>query len=194
MSNNPNETSERSVQHDEVKLPTTKSEHPTDRRLERLTNDVLPTAPFMLTGLDALNDDYVKHHYPQNASNLRKNSLFKPGEADLQYLTFKDRSGDPDVRCIYTKGGWDDDQGNIAAPEEMRSRTSSDGTPRPGQPPKKKITLAEYKNKDRSRATSSASKPMLSDPKIDKKLSEDHDLIAKNMSESQSALPQGQKR
>lgn len=194
MSNIPSKAAEQSTQHNEIKVPTTKSEHPTELKLERLTKEVLPTAPFMLAGFDSLNEDYMRHHYPQNASNLRKNSLFKPGEADLQYLTFKDRSGDPDVRCMYTKGGWDDGHGRIAAPEEMRSRTSSDSTPRPGQPPKKKITLAEYKNKDRSRAASSAPKPMLPESKVDKKPGADHDPIAKNKNESQSAFTQGQKR
>ncbi|KAL6720224.1 hypothetical protein ACLMJK_002145 [Lecanora helva] len=158
MSTPSNKALEKSAQHSDVKLVQNQSGHPVDSRLERLKEKVLPEAPYILSCPGSLRDEFVKIHYPQNAINWRKYSLFKPDEEELQYLTFKDRSTDSDIRSMYTRGGWDDGKGRIAAPEEPFSRTSSDGTPRPGQP-KKRITLAQYHTKDRSKATTPAPKP-----------------------------------
>lgn len=56
---------------------------------------------------------------------------------------------------MHAVGAWDDGKGNIAVQEGRASLTSSDAaTPYPNQgPPKKKMTFAEYKNKDKSRFT-----------------------------------------
>ena len=154
----------KSIQHPEVNQAEKGAEHPVDARLRTLTEKVLPSAPYILSSSCSLKDEFVKSHYPQNAINWRKYSLFKPGEEELQYLTFKDRSDDSDVRSMSARGGWDDGKGRIAPPEEPYSRTSSDGTPRPGQAPRRKITLAEYQNKDRTKATIPASQPAASKP------------------------------
>ncbi len=158
MSTAPNGTTAKPTQETQVKQATNEPEHPVDARLRRLNDQHLPTAPYILSSPGSFNHDFVQRRYPQNALNWRKHSLFKPGEEELQYLTFKDRSEDSDVRSMYAKGGWDDGNGRIAAPEEPYSRTSSDATPQQGQAPKRKITLAEYQKKDRSKATTPAPK------------------------------------
>ena len=52
---------------------------------------------------------------------------------------------------MHARGAWDDGEGGIAVTEEKPSLTSSDAaTPHLNQgQPKRKLTLAEYQNKDR---------------------------------------------
>ena len=65
-------------------------------------------------------------------------------------MTFKDRSVDGSIRGLHAKGGWDDGNGAIAPLEVSSSRSSTDFSATAG--PRKKITLAEYKNKARNKA------------------------------------------
>lgn len=143
---------------EETKQQTTyKDEDPVDARLRILRNEILPTVPYILSTNFSLHSEHIKSHYPQNEINWRKYTLFCRGEDELQYLTFKDRSDDHDIRGMFARGGWDDGKGKIAAREEPYSRTSSDGTPRQGQAAtKKKISLADYKNRDKNRASQPA--------------------------------------
>ena len=169
MSDPSSKTTGKSAQHLEVNQAKKAAESPVDARLSRLTEKVLPSAPYILSSSLPPIEEFVDSHNPLNAINCKKYSLFKPGEEELQYLTFKDRWDDSAVWSMSARGGWDDGKGRIAAPEEPYSRTSSDGTPRPGQAPRKKITLAEYQNKDRSKGTTPASKPAASKPTEDVK-------------------------
>lgn len=130
------------------------SENPTDARLRILRDEILPAVPYILSTYTSLTPEHVKVQYPQNEINWRKFTLFSRGEDELQYLTFKDRSSDHDIRGMYARGGWDDGKGRIAPLHEPYSRTSSDGTPRQGQAAKKKkITLADYKNRDKNKSS-----------------------------------------
>ena len=73
-------------------------------------------------------------------------------------MTFKDRSTDGSIVGLRARGGWDDGQGAIAPLEASSSRSSTDLSATAG--PRKKITLAEYKNKARNKAPA---KPSISD-------------------------------
>ena len=180
-------------------------EHPADARLRNLNEHILPRAPYLLSCPSSLKDDFIKAHYPQNALNWRKHSLFEPGEEELQYLTFKDRSGDPEVRSIYARDNWDDGKGRMAAPKEAHSRTSSDGTPRPGQAPVKKISLAEYHKKGRSKVATPAPKALAPELKEEMKNKETECIqdqhkdtsnisTVKDQTKAQQVENQGQKR
>lgn len=168
-----------------------------DDRLSRLKHEVLPIAPYILSSAGSFKPAFVKAHYPQNEINWNKYSLFSPGEEELQYLTFKDRTEDREICGLYTRGGWDNGKGAIAAPEEPLSRTSSDGTPKQGQAPKKKITLSEYRNKERSKVSPAIQKPTL--PGLKEGVKGNNTKITQpatvmDVSKAQQAEHHGQKR
>lgn len=124
---------------------TIRAEHPVDARLRRLKAKVLPDSPYIL---------HVRSTYrqnPEHANLWRIGTRFDPNEEELQYLTFKDRTNDV-TPGLFCRGGWDDGKGGLAPPEEPYSRTSSDGTPLPGQGHKKKISLADYRKRDKNKA------------------------------------------
>lgn len=66
---------------------------------------------------------------------------------------------------MHARGGWDDGKGGIDLGGGKTSLTSSDAaTPYTIQGPKKKITLADYRNKDRSKvAPGQGTKPPVSE-------------------------------
>lgn len=67
---------------------------------------------------------------------------------------------------MHAHGAWDNGKGGMALLEEKTSLTSSDATtPHPNQGPRKKITLADYKNKDRSKATVVEARALAGEPK-----------------------------
>ncbi len=177
-----------------------KGEHPVDSRLRILRDEVLPKAPYILSTTTSLTPEHVRIQYPQNAINWRKYTLFCRGEDELQYVTFKDRSSDHDIRGMYARGGWDDGKGKIAPLEEPYSRTSSDGTPRQGQASKKKkITLADYKNRDKNKALQSAPSATTTAPKPKEGArgaykSEEHATNIKDTPKTHQLEQHGQKR
>ena len=172
-------------------------EHPVDVRLRRINDKILPTAPYMLSVDHSIDRNYVKQAYSHNANNWLKHTHFDRHEEKLQYLTFIDRSGDTSIYGMRVRGGWEDGKGGIAPPDEQVSRTSSDGTPGLGQAPKKKITLADYKNKDRNKALPTAPKPEMTEAKGAARANEKHVgqvAIVKEPSKPEKGEQQGQKR
>ena len=135
---------------------------PADASLEKLFGkEAIPKSPYTFNRQvqGALPDEYVRSQYPQNTIAWEKYSLFKPDEEDSQYLTFKSRSGEGEANYLRTRAGEDGGNGKLAGPGELHSRTSGDGSPPQGQAPKKKkMTLAEYTNKDRNKVTTPALK------------------------------------
>lgn len=194
LSNNTSPNLERPIQ---AQQSIAKGMHRVDAALIRLKQDVLPTTPYLLSTPTSLRPEHLKAFYPNNAISLKRYSLFRPGEEELQYLTFKDRSGDPDIHGLTTRGGWDDGKGRIAPLEESFSRTSSDGTPRQGHVPRKKISLTEYNNKERNKlapATAPTTAPSLRGGGL-----QDNKHSVKSTKEKEASKPQqtekhGQKR
>lgn len=197
MATSQNKIAEEPAQKIEDKQATSGVEHPVDAKLQKLTADVLPKSPYILTGRVSYNDEHVRNYYPQNTVNWRRYSPFKPGEEELQHVTYHDRSNEHDIRSMYARKGWDDGNGSIVGRGEPYNRTSNDGTPHQGQAPKKKITLAEYKNKDRSKAATSAPPPKVpklnQDIKVDTKVTTDI-TTPKTASQSQQVEQRGHKR
>ena len=138
--------------------PPTNKEHPIDVRRDRINDTILPTAPYLLGAECTLTAQYVQRAYHHTLNDWRKGTNFEPHEEKLQYMTFKDRSGDGSIRGLHARGGWDDGNGAIAPLEMSSSRSSTDFSTAAG--PKKKITLAEYKNKARNKAPE---KPLMSE-------------------------------
>ena len=175
-----------------------KTEHPMDLRLAKLRDETLPSTPYIFSGQGCMNEDYVRSNYPRNSKNFQKHSLFSRGEAELQYLTFlKDRPGGDEIGCYFAKGGWDDGKGRMAGLEQHHSRTSSNATPGQGQAPRKKITLEEYKNRDRNKASATTVKP--SPPELNgvtksEEKASSHTLSAKDVIKPQQTEQHGQKR
>ena len=110
--------------------------NPVDERLRRITRDILPSAPYQLR------IDIEFRRDTRQAIEWRRSCPFEPHEELLQYLTF--RSNFDKDTIFHAVGDWDDGNGNIMSKID---KSSGLNTPLPGQAPKKKITLSDYKNK-----------------------------------------------
>lgn len=111
---------------------------PIDARLQQLSDKILPSSPYILT----IPTNYRVGSHQIN--DWRRGSPFGAHEEQLSYLTFMPRTFDED-NIMSAIGDWDDGNGTIKEKtSNVRSGTSS---PLPGQVPKKKISLADYKNK-----------------------------------------------
>ncbi|KAB8199043.1 hypothetical protein P875_00021319 [Aspergillus parasiticus SU-1] len=136
-----------------TKLPSerayTSEQHPTDRQLKRLKEDVLPLYPFLLTvptdvpfrlGSRFVNNWAVGNDGP-----------FAPEEHQLQYMTFlTHHEGDS---LLVAVGDWSDGTGNVMSDQQSGLQGAA-GTPWSG-PVKKKISLNDYKNKRKTGASPS---------------------------------------
>ncbi|KAL8873501.1 MAG: hypothetical protein Q9174_001038 [Haloplaca sp. 1 TL-2023] len=122
---------------------TTKILDETDKCLERLREDVLPHAPYLV-------DFYPPHHAlrlpPHLVENWRRTCPFDPDEEQLQYMTFLPHNLRGDF-LLRTRGGWDDGEGKLRTEPAKRISGSSSGglSPLPGQPPRKKMSYQEYR-------------------------------------------------
>ena len=110
-----------------------------DQRLKRLSDDVLPPHPYLLTlptnapfrlGSRSANNWAVGHDRP-----------FSPGEQELQYMTFL-RHHDTDSLLVAV-GDWSDESGRMMA--DQSSAPSTTETPKETVA-KKKISLKDYKH------------------------------------------------
>lgn len=110
--------------------------NPVDERLRQISRDILPSTPYQLK------IDVEIRRDGSQAVEWRRSCPFEPHEERLQYLTFRsDLDKDTIFRVV---GNWDDGNGNIM---KKTGNLSGLSTPLPGQLPKKKITLSDYKNK-----------------------------------------------
>ncbi|KAL8791352.1 MAG: hypothetical protein Q9195_005890 [Heterodermia aff. obscurata] len=107
-----------------------------DERLRRITRDILPSAPYQLR----IDIEFRRDN--RQAIEWRRSCPFEPHEEQLQYLTF--RSNFDKDTIFHAVGDWDDGNGNIMSKID---KSSGLNTPLPGQAPKKKISLSDYKNK-----------------------------------------------
>ncbi|KAI4285009.1 MAG: hypothetical protein L6R35_004749 [Caloplaca aegaea] len=114
-----------------------------DKRLERLERHILPDAPYLMD----LTTPSRYHVAPNQANNWRRACPFDKHEEQLQYMTFLPHTlrGDTMFR---TTGDWDDGHGKMKVlSSKPISGGSSGAISPPGQQPKKKISLLDYKNK-----------------------------------------------
>ena len=113
-----------------------------DARLQRVSDKILPKSPYLLVVPPT-----TSHRLsPQQINDLTRGSPFSASETQLQYLSFIPREGNDGL--LKAVGNWDNGSGEImenssSQSHGMMSQTSS---PQHGQPPKKKISLLDYKN------------------------------------------------
>ena len=116
-----------------------------DARLDELIKDELPFTPYIFRIQHA---EGRKLPQPTHSQHWRTGTPFAADEQELQYMTFRR----PTDLLIRSHGQWDDGKGGIAPREVPGSHTSSGRTPLNGPSARKKITLADYKNRDKSKA------------------------------------------
>ena len=107
-------------------------------RIRQISQDILPSTPYLLK---VPSGGY--RGYPHQADDWKRSCPFAPNEERLQYLTFRSNFGKDTM--LNAEGDWDDGEGNIK--DTTDHKPSGLSTPLLGQPPKKKITLSDYKNK-----------------------------------------------
>ncbi|KAL8806983.1 MAG: hypothetical protein Q9182_000964 [Xanthomendoza sp. 2 TL-2023] len=122
----------------------TKEPDEVDKRLERIRKDILPSDPYLMD----LAVPYVLTLPPHLANNWRRSCPFDKNEEQLQYMTFLSHTERGDT-MLRTTGDWEDGNGRLKSGSAKKASGSSSGavSPLPGQPPRKKISLLDYKNK-----------------------------------------------
>ncbi|KAL8921131.1 MAG: hypothetical protein Q9208_005884 [Pyrenodesmia sp. 3 TL-2023] len=124
-----------------------------DQRLKRLKDNILPDTPYLMD----LTTPSRYHVSPHQANNWRKGSPFDKHEEQLQYMTFLPHTARGDT-MLRTSGNWDDGIGKIKTePTKPMSSGSSGAISPSGQPPKKKISLLDYRNKMAGQASGKTS-------------------------------------
>ncbi|KAL8698282.1 MAG: hypothetical protein Q9224_001919 [Gallowayella concinna] len=115
-----------------------------DKRLERIREEILPHDPYLMD----LAVPYVLTLPPHLANNWRRSCPFDKNEEQLQYMTFLSHTERGDT-MLRTTGDWDDGNGRLKGGSAKKTSGSSSGaiSPLPGQPPRKKISLLDYRNK-----------------------------------------------
>ncbi|KAM5462939.1 hypothetical protein MauCBS54593_007767 [Microsporum audouinii] len=121
-----------------------------DRKFKKLTQEVLPTHPYILS-VPTEKPYRLGSRFVSNWA-VGENTLFSPEEEQLQYMTFLPHQGEDTL--LVSVGGWSDDKGNIIQEEDQRpSSAVSMAAPLTGSQQdalakrKKKITLSDYKKK-----------------------------------------------
>lgn len=109
--------------------------------LKHISEKIIAQSPYLLT-VPPCGEEFRLTR--SQAIDWTKNTPFHPGEEELQYVSFLDRSrGDTVIKAV---GGWDNGKGELidVSPNGMRGGKSGTTTPKQGG---KKMTLADYKNK-----------------------------------------------
>ncbi|KAL9099885.1 MAG: hypothetical protein Q9163_004677 [Psora crenata] len=115
-----------------------------DAKLDRLIREILPPTPYILR----LEQSHGRRlPTPSQSYHWMQGTLFSNDEQELQYMTFRR----PADGMLHAHGQWDDGKGGIALRDGPASQTSSGRTPLQNQSVKKKISLADYKKRDKTR-------------------------------------------
>ena len=155
-----------------------------EARLQRISRDILPLTPYLLTVPSLYN---LSSH---QVNDWKRGCPFDAKEERLQYLTFRSHF-DKDT-IFHAVGDWDDGKGNILSTID---RTSGLSSPLPGQPPKKKMSFLDYKNKAAGHA-STRQTPAKADGEVETAESGDTTtlLSQKSPNPSSNQKPHGTKR
>ncbi|KAL8702503.1 MAG: hypothetical protein Q9201_004318 [Fulgogasparrea decipioides] len=137
----------------QIKNPPSKPDK-TDERLERIRENILPDVPYLMD----CHAPYQQRLPSDLANNWRRSCPFGKHEEQLQYMTFLSHTFRGDT-MLRTRGDWDDGDGRLKNESAKRTSGSSSGgiSPLPGQPPRKKISLLDYKNKMAGQASGRSS-------------------------------------
>lgn len=164
---------------------------PTDLRLKNLSDKILPESPYILK---------VPTTYRVSSHQLndwRRGSPFTAEEEQLQYLSFNPHIWEDTM--LTAVGDWDDGHGGIADKSSQNSSKTNSGlgSPLPGQPPRKKISLEAYKNKTAAQASAKQSPAANGENKVQAKVNAPAVAPVKDVKDVKPVKedqPQGQKR
>ncbi|KAK2787445.1 hypothetical protein FQN53_005182 [Emmonsiellopsis sp. PD_33] len=131
-------------------------------RFKNLTDNVLPTSPYLLT-VPTEKPFHLGSRFVSNWA-VGDNGPFAPEEEHLQYMTFLSHQGEDTL--LVAVGGWSDERGNIMEEDtsKVSNALSASATPKNGLQ-KKKISLSDYKRK----ATETPKSPLKSSTETDRK-------------------------
>lgn len=162
--------------------------NPTDLRLKRLSDKILPDSPYIITVPTTYR---VSSH---QVNDWRRGSPFGADEEQLQYLSFNSHTWDDTM--LNAVGDWDDGHGGIADKSSQNSSKTNSGlgSPLPGQPPRKKISLQAYKNKTAAQAGAKLSPGANGEKKVQEQVKAPAVAPVKDVIPVKEAQPQGQKR
>ena len=123
-----------------------------DERLRRLRDHTLPDAPYLMD----LTTPTRFILAPHQIDDWRRGYPFSSNEEKLQYMSFHSHTlrGDTILR---TSGDWDSMNGMTESARLTSTGSSGSGSPLPNQPPRKKISLLDYKNKTAGQASAKPS-------------------------------------
>ena len=143
-------------------ITSVKPQNAFDHRLDHLIKDILPSSPYILRLQQSPGRRLPQ---PSQSYHWKLGDLFTLGEQELQYMTFRR----PMDGMLQAHGQWDDGNGGIAPRGQNISHASSGQTPLQGSGVKKKITLADYKNRDKSKNGAKEAAPPQSMPAEEEK-------------------------
>lgn len=160
----------------------------TDARLKHISEHIFPATPYLLTVPTTCRVD------SHQANDWKRGSPFSANEESLQYLTFNSHLFDDTM--LTAVGDWDDGKGGIPekSPDTTTKSSSGLGTPFPGQPPRKKISLQDYKAKTAGQAGAKVLPRVSGRNKVQEKVTAPAVLVEKKDEPHKEQLLQGQKR
>lgn len=125
----------------------TKAVEQIDTTIKQLCAQVIPPQPYLLS----VPSDLPYRHSSRFISTWYVGTPFAAHEDELQYSTFLPHQGD-DESLLRVVGGWADEKGNLIEEESSPPPTSLSGRNTPSeQANRKKISLKDYKSKDKTR-------------------------------------------
>ena len=145
-----------------------------DKKIDQLIEEILPYSPYILR---VQQSHGRRLPAPSQSYHWMKGTPFSLEEQELQYMTFRR----PHDGMLHAHGQWDDGNGGIAPRDGTASQTSSGRTPFQNQSAKKKISFADYKNRDRSQTTNGSAPATQGEQEAESKLKNQGSIVTKDV-------------
>lgn len=113
-------------------------------QLKHLSEHIINQQPYLLS----VPTDVPYRHSSRVVNNWHLGTPFAQDEEYLQYMSFLPHQDDEE-ELLWVQGGWSDEKGNVITPEESPRPLQSTGCNTPSDPYRKKISLKDYKRKDK---------------------------------------------
>ena len=121
-----------------------------NKQLDDLSQRILNPQPFLLS----VPTDVPYRHSSRAINNWRQGTAFEEDECQLQYMSFLPHQ-DEEEDLLYVEGGWSDAKGESEVIERSPLPGLLSGQQTPHETRRKKISLKDYKTKDKSVAEDS---------------------------------------
>lgn len=161
---------------------------PIDLRLKRISDDILPEAPYILTVPTTYR---VKE---TQVNDWKRGCPFGADEEILQYMSFNARQHDDTI--LIAVGNWDDGHGALVDKMSANTSKSNSGTlsPFPGTAPRKKISLQDYSNRASRQVSVKAAPAVNGGNKVQEKVVAPVAAVVKEVQPKKEDPPHGRKR